>query len=169
MRENWYEATELLDVLVQKAKGLDNDGMDLKFTTGNITIDGKDSASKFRNSMNAARPKMGSKERARTDLRSSLGNILHDYISRLRKQENHPLAKVKDIVLLILTDGIWAGMENKKEVAEQIRKFSHELKALHYDLKLRPFSIEFIQFGNDDTATKRLRYLDDYLAEEGIP
>ena len=166
MGENWFEATELLDVLVKKAKGLDNNGMDLKFTTGNITLDGENSASKFRKRMDAARPKMGLKERARTDLRSSMGSILHEYINRLK---HNPLAKVKDVVLLILTDGIWAGMENKNAVGEQIKKFLIELKALNYDLKLRPFGVEFIQFGNDDAATQRLRYLDDYLHTESIP
>lgn len=116
--------------------------------------------------MKAARPKMGPKERARTDLRSSLGTILHDYIRRLK---SNPRAKVKDIVLLILTDGIWAGMENRNNVAELIKKFSYELKGLHFDLKLRPFGVEFIQFGNDNAATQTLRYLDDYLHEEDIP
>lgn len=164
MGDHWFEATELLDVLVKMAKGLDTDGMDLKFTTGNITLDGENSASKFRSRMNAARP-MGSKERARTDLRSSLGSILHDYIGRLK---NHRWHEVKDVVLLILTDGIWAGMENKNEVAELIKKFSNELKALNSDLKLRPFGIEFIQFGNDNAATERLRFLDDYLHTESI-
>lgn len=166
MGEHWYEATELLDVLVKKAKGLDDDGMDLKFTTGNITLDGENSASKFRDRMNAARPKMRSQERAHTDLRSSLGNILHGYISRLK---HYPSGNVKDVVLLILTDGIWAGMEKKDEVGQHIKKFSNELKALDYDLKQRPFSVEFIQFGNNKLATQRLRYLDDYLHEEGIP
>ena len=166
MGEHWYEATKLLDVLVTKAKGLDPDGMDLKFTTGNITLDGEDSASKFRKRMDAARPKMGSKERARTDLRRSLGNILADYIASVRR---FPWRKVKDCVLLILTDGIWAGMENKNEVADLIKKFANELRAQQGDLKLRPFGIEFIQFGNDNAATERLRYLDVYLHKESIP
>jgi len=169
MGENWHEATYVLDVLVKMAKGLDPDGMDLRFTRGPITLDGKDSASKFKASMEAARPKTSSKERARTDLRSSLGNILQDYLSKLREKEKRPMTKVKDTVLLVLTDGIWAGMEDKDGVGEQIKDFAKELKALHHHLKLRPFSIEFIQFGNDDSATQRLRYLDDYLHREGIP
>ena len=169
MNENWYEATQLLTVLVKKAAGLDPDGMDLRFTTGNITLDGKDSASKFVKLMDAARPKTLSKERARTDLRRSLGNILHGYLRKVRENERRPVTLLKDTVLLVLTDGIWAGMENKEGVAEQIKTFSKELKNLHYDLKLRPFSVEFIQFGNNDDATQRLRYLDDYLHKEGIP
>lgn len=169
MEEHWYEATELLDVLVKKARGLDEDGMDLKFTAGSMTLEGEKTASKFRSTMNAARPKMGSKERARTDLRSFLGQILYDYTGRLKKSNNIRAAKVKDVALLILTDGIWAGMENRDAVAEQIKNFCEGLKDLHYNLKLRPFGVEFIQFGEDNAATQRLRHLDNFLHEEAIP
>lgn len=61
MAENWSEATEPLDVLVKKAQNLDEDGIYLKFTTGNTTLDGENSASKFRNRMNAARPQYDSR------------------------------------------------------------------------------------------------------------
>ena len=169
MGENWYEATQLLDVLVKLAKGLDPDGMDLRFTTGDISLHGKDSAAKFRNRMDAARPQTRSKERARTDLRTSLSRILQEYLSKLREKKLRPTTEVNDVVLLILTDGIWAGMENKSGVGEMIKSFSNDLKTLHYDFMVRPFSIEFIQFGNDDTATQRLRYLDEHLSQEGIP
>ena len=169
MDENWYQATMLLEVLVKKAAGLDTDGMDLRFTTGTTTLDGKDSASKFKDCMGAARPRTDSKERARTDIRRPLGHILQGYLSQLRQKALYPTTTVKDKVLIILTDGIWAGMENKGAVAEQIKTFSKELKSLHYNIKLRPFSVQFIQFGNDDDATDRLRYLDDFLEKEDIP
>ena len=170
MAENWYEATEVLDMLVKLAKGLDHNGMDLRFTTGNVTLVETDSASKFRSKMHAARPKTNSNERAYTDIRRPLGHVLDDYLDKLRYKEKSPKFKVNDVVLLILTDGIWAGMgKNQSAVGEQIKLFSNNLKALKNDIKVRPFSIEFIQFGNDDDATKTLRYLDDYLGEEGIP
>lgn len=76
---------------------------------------------------------------------------------------------MKDIDLLILINGTCAGVENKDEVAKQIKNFANELKALHHDLKIRPFSVVFIKLGNDDATTQRLRYLDDYLHKEGIP
>lgn len=164
MEAHWYEATQLLEVLVKKAKGVDENGMDLRFTTGVTSLNNQNSAHEFVKSMYIARPKTRSKERAHTDLRSSLGDIWQDYLSKLRRRT----ANIKDVVVIVLTDGIWKGMENPEAVADHIKLFTDQLKALQ-NLKLRPFSVEFIQFGNDEAATKRLRYLDDYLYQEGIP
>lgn len=164
MEAHWYEATQLLEVLVKKAKGVDENGMDLRFTTGDTSLNNQNSAPEFVKSMYRARPKTRSKERAHTDLRSSLGDIWQDYLSKLRRRT----ANIKDVVVIVLTDGIWKGMENPEAVADHIKLCTDQLKALQ-NLKLRPFSIEFIQFGNDEAATKRLRYLDDYLHQEGVP
>ena len=165
MEANWYEATYLLETLVQMAEGLDEDGMDLRFTTGPVKLEGKDSATKFVDSMKKARPRKGT----RTDLRSSLGDILDAYKNKLRERRMRPSITVKDVVLLILTDGIWAGLDDKHLVAEKLKDFQKGLKDIDDSLKLRPFSVEFIQFGNDEDATKRLIYLDDYLHKEGVP
>ena len=161
MNEHWYEATKLLELLVKKAKGVDDNGMDLRFTTGSATLRNEESASKFVGKMEKARPKTASRERAHTDLRSSLGHILHEYSSRVKNNGGNS----KDAVVIILTDGVWAGMEEKLSVAEQIKTFSDKLRTQQLFTKHRPFSIQFIQFGNDQDATDRLRYLDDYLQE----
>ena len=168
MDDHWFEATKLLELLVKKAKGVDEDGMDLRFTTGNISLDNKDSASKFVESMKVARPKTRSKERAHTDLRRSLGGILTDYASKMR----HRRGNVKDATVIILTDGVWAGMEDKDSVADLINKFLAQMKQYDYNFKHRPFSIQFIQFGNHLDATRRLKYLDDYtnnINDKSIP
>ena len=164
MEAHWYEATQLLEVLVKKAKGVDENGMDLRFTTGSTALNGQNSAHEFVKSMHIARPKTRSKERAHTDLRISLGDIWQDYLSKLKRRTT----KVKDVVVIVLTDGIWKGMEHPEAVADHIKLFTDQLE-LAQNLKLRPFSVEFIQFGNDEAATKRLRYLDDYLHQQGIP
>lgn len=165
MDDHWFEATRIIELLVRKAKGVDKNGMDLRFTTGTTTLNNKDSASKFVDSMKAARPKTDSKQRAHTDLRSSLGHILNNYMTRLKNGRG----EVKDAVVIILTDGVWAGMEDTNLLAEQVKSFSNKLKNLQYDIKHRPFSIQFIQFGNQQSATARPRYLDDYLEKEGLP
>ena len=164
MEAHWYEATQLLEVLVKKAKGVDPNGMDLRFTTGTTSLNGQKSAHEFVKSMHTARPKTRSKERAHTDLRSSLGDIWQDYLSRLKRRTQN----ARDVVVIVLTDGIWKGMEDAEGVADHIKRFSKQLEALQ-NIKHRPFSVEFIQFGNDEAATRRLRYLDDYLHQQGIP
>ena len=165
MEPHWYEATYLLETLVDKAEGLDEDGMDLRFTTGPTKLEGKDSAEKFVNSMRKARPTSG----ARTDLRNSLGDVLANYQGKLREKAIYPTTKVKDVVLIVLTDGIWADMEDIDGVTELLKKFSKELERLHHHLKYRPFGIEFIQFGIDESATHRLIHLDEYLPKRGLP
>ena len=164
MGAHWHEATQLLEVLVIKAKGVDPDGMDLRFTTGTTCLDGQDSAHEFVKSMHAARPKTLAIERAHTDLRSSLGEIWQDYLSKLKRRHEG----TKDVVVIILTDGIWKGMENPEGMVDHIKQFSNQLDAWQ-SIKHRPFSVEFIQFGNDRAATGRLRYLDDCLHQTGIP
>ena len=163
MEAHWYEATQLLELLVKKARGVDGNGMDLRFTTGNITLNGQSSANEFVKSMYKARPITRSEERAHTDLRISLGEIGQEYLKKLKRQMN-----VRDVVVIFLTDGIWKGMENPQAVADHIKQFAGQMEALQ-NLKHRPFSVEFIQFGNDEAATGRLRYLDDCLHELGIP
>ena len=162
MGVNWYEATFLLKTLVEVAEGQDEDGMDLRFTASPEKLDGKNSAEKFENSMKKARPTKG----VRTDLRRALGEILDSYGGKLKNKAKFPKNTVKDLVLVILTDGLWAGMEDKKAVATQLKNFS---KQVDYGVKQRPFSVQFIQFGDDDAATETLRYLDEYLEGEGIP
>ena len=155
MGTHWYEATFLLETLVKMAQGVDKDGMDLRFTFGTTELEGKDSADKFVNSMKKACPSKG----VRTDLRMSLGDILSSYADKLKAKAKFPGNKVKDLVLVVLTDGIWAGMQDKMAIAKQLRTIAGQLD---YDLKQRPFSIQFIQFGDDKDASKALRYLDDY-------
>ena len=164
MDDYWYHATRVLEVLVKFAKGLDENGMDLRFTTGNVSLDNTVKPSKFVDSMRAARPETGSNERAHTDMRRSLGKILHEYQDNLRRRK-----KVEDTVVIILTDGMWEGMDDKKSLAGEIKEFSSTLKGHNWNLKQRPFSIQFIQFGRDPTATDTLKYYDDYLHLEGIP
>ena len=166
MDAHWFEATKLLKLLVKKTKGLDEDGMDLRFTTGKAALDNEKSPSRFVQKMQEARPKTALHERAHTDLRKALGDIMLPYLQawKMNRQE------IKDKVIIVLTDGIWAGMEgNKSALVDLIRKFAAELNNYTVGLKERPFGIEFIQFGRDPGATERLRYLDDLLSEDGTP
>ena len=162
MMDYWYEATFVLEVLVDMAKGLDEDGIDLQFTTGTTKLEGKDSSNKFVASMKQARPTKG----ARTDSRLSLGNILEPYANKLRNKEKFPSVKVKDLVLIVLTDGIWAGMPDKYAIAAQLKNIS---KKVDYHLKQRPFSVQFIQFGDDAAATQAFRDLDDCFDNGDVP
>lgn len=164
MKDFWYEANYLLETLVMKASGQDENGMDLIFTSGPIKVENRNGKSDFLKAMKneRAQPKPG----IRTDMRKPLGNILSKYLEELKP---HSKEKFKNLTLIVLTDGVWEGMRDKDEVNQKIVSFVQGLRDAIGDLKDRPVSIEFIQFGNDADASYRLQRLDNDMKWEGIP
>lgn len=169
MAPYWHEATYLLETLVMKAIGQDEDGMDLLFTAaGNFNLKNEKHAQAFVDAMK--NEQAVPKDDTRTDIRKPLGDIFHKYLVEVKKAQNSSQdEEVKNLTVIILTDGIWAGMKSKNEVNQQIVKFVMDLTATIGDHLHRPVSIEFIQFGDDEDATHELRDLDDNLKFEGIP
>jgi hypothetical protein len=168
MKTHWYEATYLLETLVLKAAGQDENGMDLSFTAGPVKVENKKDRSDFTKAMRD--PKAQPALKLHTDMRKSLGDIFAKYLEELKNKSKYAHKKdVKDLTLIILTDGIWAGVLNKNEVSQKIINFVKGLAGMISDLRDRPVSIEFIQFGNDEDATYMLRHLDNDLKWEGIP
>jgi hypothetical protein len=162
MNPFWFEATYLLETLVMKAAGQDEDGMDLYFTHGPIKVKGGKSKSEFVGAMNnkSARPM----NEVRTDMRASLGELLSGYIGEAKISGS----KTRKLTIIVLTDGKWEGMGDKDDVRKLVVKFVGKVKELIGDLESRPVSIEFIQFGDDADATYRLRQLDNGLKWDGI-
>ena len=183
MKEFWDETQFLLETLVMKCKGIDKNGMDLMFTTGNVMVENSDNVTRFSEAMENENA-MPRKDR-RTNMSSVLGSIFMDYLNelddlkepkgkrkpglfRLKSKEK----RVKDVTLLVLTDGIWAGnprYPHKDEVDNAIVSFVKELQRRTGSVKPRGFSISFIQLGEDPNATAHLQHLDDDLKFEGIP
>lgn len=164
----WYEATYLLETLVMKATGQDDDGMDLLFTAaGDFKLKNERHVKAFTDAMKnrLAVPKRVT----HTDIKTALGEIFHMYLNEVKNAPRYPHKRVKNLTVIILTDGVWAGMKSKNEVKQQIIRFMTELTAITGDHQRRPVSIEFIQFGDDEDATHELQDLDDKLKYEGIP
>ncbi|KAL9609992.1 MAG: hypothetical protein Q9167_005265 [Letrouitia subvulpina] len=159
MRSDWYQATYLLETLVLKAFGQDPDGMDLNFTTGTVKVEQTENSSVFVNKMKHGYPKPG----VSTNILDSLGKILNQYLNRLRTSRS----RTNDVTLIVLTNGLWAGTTRKEGVKDKIIEFLEELDRLHHSMKHRPFSIEFVQFGNDKDASRRLKDLDNFLRKTG--
>ncbi|KAJ9602690.1 hypothetical protein H2200_012884 [Cladophialophora chaetospira] len=181
MAEHWPQATELLDVLVKKAKNLDENGMDLYFTHTNgkpnavfdrqgegkvristfPKVDGKKDVAKFKEAMKV--PDSKPVPAAKTDMSLMLGFLLDMYIKQLKDVGTN---KAKKQTIIILTDGKW----ELDKVSEVIKDFVNDWKGLDRDkIKSRSMGIQFVQFGNDPDATLRLDYLDNKLEFEGIP
>lgn len=159
MRSDWYQATYLLETLVMKAFGQDPDGMDLNFTTGTVKVEQNQDSSVFVNKMKHGYPRPG----VSTNIVESLGKILDQYLNRLRNSRSRP----NDVTLIVLTNGLWAGTTRKEGVKDKIIEFLEALDSLYHTMKHRPFSIEFVQFGNDMDASRRLKDLDNFLRDTG--
>jgi hypothetical protein len=161
MRDFWYEATYLLETLVMKARGQDQNGMDLSFTSGPVTVQNEHRESAFVKAMKdvKAQPTPGMK----TDMRGELGIILSRYLDVVRGKRHHLPSDLKNLTIIVLTDGLWKDMIEEDGVDQKITSFMTSLTKIIGDLRIRPVSIEFIQFGRDPAATLRLQRLDDCL------
>jgi hypothetical protein len=178
MGDFWDEAAELLEVLVMKAKGLDPDGMDLSFTSGPINVRNKDDEKLFTEAMDNHNAKPN--DTTPTDMSTPLGDILFSYLQDLKtgnksrdngnkkKKSSSSANERRKLTVIIFTDGIWDGMDNKAQVDNTIIDFSRELEKEVGRLQKRLVSIEFVQFGNDPDATHRLRHLDNDLRFSGV-
>lgn len=149
-----------------KAFGQDPDGPDLMFTMGNKILKGEKNASAFKEAM--SHPDAIPTDGVVTDIRTSLGKIFDDYLKGLQKAKRIH-SNVKQLTIIVLTDGVWPGVRAREEVDEQIKIFVRQVRELTNNVLHRQVSIEFIQFGNHLEATNHLRTLDDLLKEPGIP
>ncbi|KAL8998393.1 MAG: hypothetical protein Q9169_002521 [Polycauliona sp. 2 TL-2023] len=171
MRRHWAWAKALLVTLVEKAAGQDENGLDLSFTLSKEKLENeKSKSSKWEKRMKEAEPVTG----ARTNMRNPLHKILRQYLEYVKdvwhRKRSQPTKTYRKMTLIVLTDGIWAGMgQNQNAVNDTIVKFVRELELVVGDLVDRPFSIEFVQFGHDPEATYRLRRLDTDMKWSGIP
>ncbi|KAK2044196.1 hypothetical protein LZ31DRAFT_566008 [Colletotrichum somersetense] len=180
-------ATHLLKVLVWRSLGYDDNGMELYFTNpdtepkATIGESLSQNLEHFTRAMKAADPNM-TKSRAEvvdTTIIPELTRIINTY-TRAKASKHPPRKKT----IIILTDGIWKGMRIEHTIDVYLRSVFNELKDLHGDLpyiqpekrqepvdifKIRPVTIQFVQFGDDPRATARLRRLDDDMRLYGCP
>lgn len=162
----WDEATFLLETLVNKASPFDPDGMDLYFTLGKESVTREKGSSAFRRSMGRAKP--SNLEVTSTDMTRALERIFEAYFNTVQERRRKKKSPKEDLTLIVLTDGVWDATDDKEEVGRYIVTIMKRLEQLDIGgFKKRPVSIEFVQLGNDDDATERLRALDDDMPVKG--
>lgn len=162
---DYYPALSFVaETLAMQLIGLDDDGIDLKFTVNRSTINkrsldanrlkGFDGVNTLRKHLLAARPK-----RARTADREKLTDIVST-LERIFKEYIRSVS-LKAMTLIVLTNGSWSGSQSAQKMNDTIISFAKWLERKGFGG--RHFSITFIRFGDDPKSTKRLRYLDDEL------
>lgn len=155
MKLHWTNLEMTLLTLAMKIGPLDKDGLDLRYTIGehhNLNnIKGWKIKSQFRQSMRDTYDRIDVRDH--TDMAATLSAIFDDYIKDFSKKQT----------LIILTNGLWEGSGLTEDVESVILTFIANLKTKLGPLKRRWFTIQFISFGNDEKALRRLQYLDDNL------
>ncbi|KAK1579742.1 uncharacterized protein LY79DRAFT_334052 [Colletotrichum navitas] len=185
MVPHWAQVTYLLEVLVWRSLGYDDNGMELYFTNPDTnpkaTIGGSQQLKHFRRAMELANPAVAKSpaEVVETTIVPELTRIINSY-TRAKTSKSPPRKKT----IIILTDGIWKGMRMEHTIDVYLKSTFNELKDLHGDLsyippgksheqvdisKIRPVTIQFVRFGYDQNAIERLRRLDDDMRYYGCP
>jgi hypothetical protein len=169
MADHWDEAIFLLETLVMKAKGQDDDGIDLSFTNYQVNFKSSNDQSKFKDAMESPQIRPTPTSQVHTDIRVALGEITSRYL-RVVEANRRSVTPVRALTVIVFTDGKWDGMRDKNDVENTIVKFALELQRLEgNNLRQRQVSFEFVQFGKDKDAAYRLQRLDDHLPFRGVP
>lgn len=178
MKSHWAEVKFVIEVLIWRVLGYDSDGIELFFTDPNSSHlsmgpSKKQSVEQFLDAIRNARPTLRSTE---TELRPGLNKIMSNY---------HTAGKPRTV--FILTDGAWEGMPYESNIEDWVTNSVCELarqdpKTLQSPSrestgsfwqrdfeKLRPITFQFIAFGHNPIGKRRMKRMDDLMAERGLP
>ena len=150
MKAHENEVKCILGILAYLVKDSDPDGLELFFTCSKKKFKEKDPA-KLVTGFAANTP------RGLTDIRMRLSSIIDNYIKGFDR--NWLMKKVKPVRSLniyVLTDGIW---QPDTDLRPPLRRLISKLNENGQYV----VGIQFISFGNDSDALKRLDHLDDNL------
>ncbi|KAL9129565.1 MAG: hypothetical protein Q9217_002021 [Psora testacea] len=152
-RSHVREVFELLSYLV---KGSDPDGLDLYFSTSLEKLKPKTNADMLKE-LDKRPPAEG------FDMRFRFNAIIEAYQNKL--DDKHLFRALfrksrgpRKLSLYVLTDGVW---QPKCDLKTTIRTLVSHLE--DHKLTHQQIGIQFIQFGNDQTGTSRLKELDSEL------
>lgn len=158
MAEHWDTATFVLETLILKAHGQDEDGPDLAFVKHTARLSSVKDSNKYRKLMESLRGQ--SKRNAKTNMKTALESTFAEYISKVRQPVKR--SKLKDLTVIVLTDGLWTDMKDPDELVEAIKQFQMDLtSAMGTMPRHRQVTVQFVQFGHDEDAAEKLRLLDD--------
>ena len=156
------EVEGVLEVLGYMVTKLDPDGVDMFFTTSNISI------KRCKDPQSLLRKLKAASFNGNSNMELRLGRLLHDYEMRLDNQKNS-IRKISNVFrsldlhrrrnIYVLTDGLWQPGCN---VVAVIGSMVDKLEQQHIAHK-HQIGIQFIRFGDNQDAKVLLRHLDDEL------
>lgn len=190
----WEEARWIFKTLLKISRGIDQDGVDVFFTCSDFLKPKEKDQAKMERALVAAFDRKDIAPSLRNGKVTSMTVILEQYFKAYiekiqsggRPQQNQTAKKrsrgfsikrhsipdpatVRDATLIVLTNGVWPG-SHKTEFERIFKDFIHNLRSHNVvvDDKTRPYSVEFVRFGDDEAGQELLEHLDDDLRFEGI-
>lgn len=163
MRPFWGIVQFVAQTLAMQLVGLDDDGIDARFTNNGSHLDetemkGLKGLEKLEKKLDAGQPKgpwFGHPEYV-TDIANILDGIFTAYWKK---------SDLKKTTLIVLTNGLWKGSKSDL-LYKAITGFVQQLEKQDPKLPARHFSITFVRFGEFPEAMERLIFLDDRLCIE---
>ena len=162
MIRHWPVTEFVAQTLGMKVAGLDEDGIDVKFTINGKKFNkerlrGLSGLNQLNSVLNEARPEQPPDEDAReaTDMNSTLRDIFSNYWKR---------GFQKATTVVVLTDGVWEGSLSNT-ANEAIVEFTREVQNHKRRFPPRHFTIGFVRFGEGIEEKAKLQDLDDKLCE----
>ncbi|KAJ7468465.1 hypothetical protein FB451DRAFT_373762 [Mycena latifolia] len=160
----WFEAGEALEALAETAQQYDADGIDIYFLNNKTEALNMKSSSDVRDVFEKISP------RGATPTGERLDQLLKPRLVKLEQAEiesdGTPIDKktkqeIKRVNFIVITDG--EATDNPKHAIVDAAK---RLKAMT-NLCMIQMGIQFVQVGNDSSATRALKELDDDLHKVG--
>lgn len=181
MNEHWDEARDLLEVLLYKCRKIDEDGLDVMFTSSDLDKPLNSDRDNVLSAIDSGKFDPDRKKSGRINIYHTLDIIFKDFMEAkpqalgnfkkilfgVFKKWPKEVERTKAATLVFLTDGIWKGLD-RAVIEQTIKSFLQELSAKHGNLNERPFTIQFIHFGEDKIATQHLDQMDDNLCSDGL-
>ena len=158
MKPHWNKLVELFGLLSYMVKKYDKDGLDLHFTSSGQ----KENNKKTSRLVNSVEKRHLSSDKA--NLKDKLGTLLEEYKMKLQKPRSSPkffrkgTDELRRYTIYIFTDGIW---QPHCDLEPIIRDMVDCLEK--HQLRNAQVGIQFISFGDNPDAIKRLEYLDSGL------
>jgi hypothetical protein len=165
MIQYWTEVEELLHSLAYAVKKFSSNGLELRYTHAGEKVHSSHTT-ELVHSVQKHKPVSATGHVVRyTDIETSLGKFLDDYRDRIetyasRRLSRHIHHNVKRVNVYVLTDGRWQP-ESDLSIGESFRRLVSTLQ--NHKRNPKQIGVQFIQFGNDSDARKRLERLDSGL------
>ena len=165
MIQHWTEVEELLHSLAYAVKKFSSNGLELRYTHADEKVHSSHTT-ELVHSVQRHNPASSTGNVVRlTDIETSLGRFLDDYGDRIEQYAFSWLPRplhhnVKRVNVYVLTDGRWQPMSDHS-IGESFRRLVSTLR--RHGRNPKQIGVQFIQFGDDPDARKRLEWLDSGL------